>query len=262
MSLIKRGTKNFLLMEQETPNQRLRLIRMLLHFNQTEFSKALGFKQSHISAIESEKKEVSVNIIYALINKFKVSANWLLSGNGEMFLTHHDHVEYSAALPNHLNQESIALDAPLKPKMVLEEQHYYLTEIELNSKIQELENAIIQEGYLPLFKLCDLYAVLLNMPLDYSVLQRHPVPRTIHSIPFIPLPPILLNSYDSDDFNSKSNYYLELDKIFKAWRSEFHTQFQKLYSYIAHPEANEEELNTFKATTEKRESESQAEPEV
>ncbi len=250
MALVERGTKKIGLM-METPNQRLRLIRELLQFNQTEFSKALGFKQSHISAVESEKKEVSVKIIYALVNKFKVSANWLLSGEGEIFLTHFDKVEYTSTDPETYEPE----EQIEKPGRVIEPvTAHYLSETDLLTRIEDLETAIIHEGYLPLHHLCELYAMLLELPLDYSVLQKYAVPNSARNTTQT-LSPTLLDIPDLTDFEHKLAYYLELEQLFKAWRTEFHFQFGKLYAYITEPETYVNELKAIREAAHTKESE-------
>lgn len=229
--------KKFLRMKEKTPNQRLRLIRELLQINQTEFSKALGFKQSHISAVESEKKEVSVKIIYAVVNKFKVSANWLLTGEGDMFLMRRDGLEYHAL---------DAADSPLGRSVNLEQEKlealgYVIAEEELNARIKELEICIIKEGYLPLYHLCELYAQLLNRPVDYSVLQKNPLPNTV-DIPANALSPILTIDYSLSIFENKTIYFKELERVFTCWRSEFYILFNRLYTHLTYPESYQQEL--------------------
>jgi transcriptional regulator with XRE-family HTH domain len=220
-----------------------------LQFNQTEFSKALGFKQSHISAIESEKKEVSVKIIYALVNKFKVSANWLLSGAGEMFLTLHDKVEFQANTP----------DAPQKskdeavPEEKAEQPRFYLDEGELNSRITELEKAIIQEGYIPLYHLCELFSLQLKTPLDLSILQKLPLPACRDNPPGALSP--VMSAMDLSVFENKVFYFSQLEQALLAWRDEFNHLFQKFYAYLAHPDTHETELNTLRNTTQTPETE-------
>ena len=234
MKVVERRIKNFLLMKQETPNQRLRLIRELLQVNQTEFSKALGFKQSHISAVESEKKEVSVKIIYALVNKFKVSANWLLSGEGDMFLTHHDRVEYS----DQESGENLATGQGTAPSG---EFKFYISELELSSRITDLETAILQENILPLYNLCELFTQLQKMPLDLSILQKHLVPKSVN----LPNKNITFNFLEAGNlkvFENKVLYFLELEKLAGLWRTEFQTYFYKLFSYLTHPADFSEEL--------------------
>lgn len=239
MTLVVRRDKNIILMNQQTPNQRLRLTRELLQFNQTEFSKALGFKQSHISAIESEKKEVSVKIIYALVNKFKISANWLLSGAGEMFLTHHDIVEYPGPDPCPEPEETSPPSAShIQPA------RFFLEEGELDSRIRELEEAILQEGYTPLHHLCELFSRLLQIPLDLSILQKLPLPAS-RELPPEALSPVMA-AMDLNVFENKVFYFSQLEQAYAAWRKEFNHLFQKFYIFLTHPENHTAELNALR----------------
>lgn len=236
--------KNFLSMNEKTPNQRLRLIRELLQINQTEFSKALGFKQSHISAVESEKKEVSVKIIYAAVSKFKISANWLLTGTGDMFLTNHNGAGYSA-----LDAAHSSLNRSTHPEQVkLEELGFIIEERELNARIKGLEICIIREGYLPLYHLCELYAKLLGLSPDYSVLQKNPLPNTV-DIPANALSPIMTIDYSLSVFENKALYYKELERVFACWRSEFYILFDRLYTSLIHSESSQHEQKAKRTTS-------------
>lgn len=254
MTLVVRRDKNIILMNQQTPNQRLRLTRELLQFNQTEFSKALGFKQSHISAIESEKKEVSVKIIYALVNKFKISANWLLSGAGEMFLTHHDIMEYPGQDPGQDPcPEPEQEVAAAQPASHIQPARFFLDEGELDSRIRELEDAILQEGYTPLHHLCELFSRLLQTPLDLSILQKLPLPPA-RELPPEALSPVM-TAMDLSVFENKVFYFSQLEQAYTAWRNEFNHLFQKFYTYLTHPENHITELNALRNSAQSPEKE-------
>lgn len=250
MTLVVRRVKNIILMNQQTPNQRLRLTRELLQFNQTEFSKALGFKQSHISAIESEKKEVSVKIIYALVNKFKVSANWLLSGSGEMFLTHHDILDYTDKDP--CPEPDPVQPAPA-PAAHIQPARFYLDSTELDNRIRELEQAILQEGYTPLHHLCELFSRLLQTPLDLSILQKLPLPAA-RELPPEAISPVM-TALDLSVFENKVFYFSQLEQAYQAWRNEFNHLFQKFYTYLTHPENHISELNALRNSAQSPEKE-------
>jgi transcriptional regulator with XRE-family HTH domain len=241
MTLVVRRVKNIMVMNQQTPNQRLRLTRELLQFNQTEFSKALGFKQSHISAIESEKKEVSVKIIYALVNKFKVSANWLLSGAGEMFLTHHDIVDYPRKDPFPEAEQAISSSPP---QVHIQPARFYLDAAELDKRIRDLEQVILQEGYTPLYHLCELFSRLLQTPLDLSILHKLPLPAG-RELPPEALSPVM-TALDLSVFENKVFYFSQLEQAYLAWRNEFNHLFQKLYTFLTHPENHITELNALR----------------
>lgn len=70
----------------ETINQRLKKVRMDLGYNQRKFSEILGIQQSHLSAIEAGKKELTIKILQKLVNKFNISPIWILEQRGEKLL--------------------------------------------------------------------------------------------------------------------------------------------------------------------------------
>ncbi|MDR1128121.1 MAG: helix-turn-helix domain-containing protein [Treponema sp.] len=66
--------------------ERLKIIRETIGANQSEFARTLGFASSFISGIERNKKDVSRELLQKLLQIYQVNINWLLSGEGEMFL--------------------------------------------------------------------------------------------------------------------------------------------------------------------------------
>ncbi len=72
-------------------NDRIRQIRKTLSLTMEAFGKRLGVGKTAISLIESGKNSVTDQMQKAIIREFDVSPEWLLSGTGEMFVTHsHD----------------------------------------------------------------------------------------------------------------------------------------------------------------------------
>jgi transcriptional regulator with XRE-family HTH domain len=65
---------------------RLKLIRETIGISQSEFARTLGFAPSFISGIERDKKDVSRELLQKLLQIYHVNINWLLSGEGKMFL--------------------------------------------------------------------------------------------------------------------------------------------------------------------------------
>jgi transcriptional regulator with XRE-family HTH domain len=68
-------------------NENFIYLRKKLGYNQTSFAKELNTSQDIISKIENNKIIPSNKIIFSLNSKFKVNLNWLLSGEGEIFLS-------------------------------------------------------------------------------------------------------------------------------------------------------------------------------
>jgi SOS-response transcriptional repressor LexA len=69
-----------------TIGDRFKELRENLRFNQSELARLIEANPSIISDIERGEKEPSKKIISALIIKYKINSNWLLTGEGEMFV--------------------------------------------------------------------------------------------------------------------------------------------------------------------------------
>lgn len=65
---------------------RIKELRGVLGLNQAELAEKLGIQKSLVSEYESDKKEPSKAVLIAMIEKLQVSANWLLTGKGSMFI--------------------------------------------------------------------------------------------------------------------------------------------------------------------------------
>jgi len=66
--------------------KRLRAIREKLNLKQEELASTLNSNQKSISRYEKDLTNINSEIIVKLVNNFKVNSNWLLTGQGEMFL--------------------------------------------------------------------------------------------------------------------------------------------------------------------------------
>ncbi len=77
-----------MLTKQQNTNigERLKNIREQLKLTQEEFAKILGISRSRLSQIEHNKHDPSVKILTPLA-KQNLNINWLLTGEGEPFLT-------------------------------------------------------------------------------------------------------------------------------------------------------------------------------
>jgi SOS-response transcriptional repressor LexA len=66
--------------------ERLKAARETIGVNQSQFASTLGVAPSFISGIERDKKDVSRELLQKLLEKYQININWLLTGEGEMFL--------------------------------------------------------------------------------------------------------------------------------------------------------------------------------
>jgi len=66
--------------------ERLRLLRETIGVTQGDFAKTIGVAPSFISGIERKKKDLSRDLLEKILKKYNVNLNWLLTGEGEMFL--------------------------------------------------------------------------------------------------------------------------------------------------------------------------------
>jgi len=66
---------------------RLKQARETLGVTQTEIAKTLDIESNFLSNIERGQKEPSKKLLSVLITKYKINSNWLLTGEGEMFVS-------------------------------------------------------------------------------------------------------------------------------------------------------------------------------
>ncbi len=64
----------------------VRKVRKALHLKQKEFSRGLGISFQHLSDIERGKKGTSLDFFFKMLTVYNVNLNYLLLGEGEMFL--------------------------------------------------------------------------------------------------------------------------------------------------------------------------------
>ncbi len=84
---------------------RLKEIRKALGFSQTEFAKHLGITQTAYSMIENGKRPLASKYVKVICSTFNVNENWLLTGQGEMFLSSPYEKEFTEIFA-HLTQET------------------------------------------------------------------------------------------------------------------------------------------------------------
>lgn len=71
-------------------NQRIKQIRQALGLSQAKFAKAISVSNGYVAGIELEKRNVNDRIIKLICIAYNVSESWLRSGEGDMFVDHHD----------------------------------------------------------------------------------------------------------------------------------------------------------------------------
>lgn len=67
--------------------QRLKEIRKVLGYNQTDFAKHLGITQTAYSMIENGNRPLADKYIKVICSSFNVNESWFYTGQGEMFLS-------------------------------------------------------------------------------------------------------------------------------------------------------------------------------
>jgi transcriptional regulator with XRE-family HTH domain len=67
--------------------ERLKDIRFVLRLSQKQMAEKLGIKSQSISKVESDSGNFSIDVYVKLVELFNVNLNWLLAGNGEMFIS-------------------------------------------------------------------------------------------------------------------------------------------------------------------------------
>jgi len=66
--------------------KRLKIVRVNLGLSIEKISKVTGFSKSLISEAENGRKKPSSVYLFGLLDQFKVNVNYILTGNGQMFL--------------------------------------------------------------------------------------------------------------------------------------------------------------------------------
>ncbi|WP_041524243.1 XRE family transcriptional regulator [Gilvimarinus agarilyticus] len=67
-------------------NERISQLRDMLGLSQSEFSSHIGITQGALSQLEARKSKLSMSTINAIHHAFNVNCNWLVSGEGKIFL--------------------------------------------------------------------------------------------------------------------------------------------------------------------------------
>ena len=67
-------------------NERIKILRVTLKLNQTEFGARIGVKTSTVSSLERGVNAISPQVRKSICREFNVSETWLRTGEGEMFV--------------------------------------------------------------------------------------------------------------------------------------------------------------------------------
>lgn len=116
-------------------NERFKALRIALNLTQQEFGDKLGLLKSAVSKIESNKQNVTEQLILIICREFRVNEKWLRNGTGEMFVA----VEDPTAA--YIAELLMDVDHPLKPVINSILQTY----AELNEKNKEVFEYILDE---------------------------------------------------------------------------------------------------------------------
>lgn len=90
-------------------HHRLKELRKALHLTQKEFAKKLGVTQSTYSLFENGKKGINNRYVTFLCAIYHVSEDWLINGNGEMFVSSTPAAEEIAAILDRLLPANVKL---------------------------------------------------------------------------------------------------------------------------------------------------------
>lgn len=88
-----------------------RIIKILevKKLTQKEFAELTGINAATLTSIKQNKYDPSAQTIIKICEIFNINANWLLTGKGEMFITHDDNKEISLKAGLEILQELTSL---------------------------------------------------------------------------------------------------------------------------------------------------------
>lgn len=85
-------------------HQRFKEVRKKLNFTQSEFGEQLGKKLRVIQYYEASDSSITLDIILLLKEKFNVNTDWLINGNGSMFID--NNIDEFSKIYNSLSDEN------------------------------------------------------------------------------------------------------------------------------------------------------------
>lgn len=191
----------FTAMELVWVSQKFQLIRERLQLTKAELANILHVSELTVKAIEEGRQELSCEILQALVHRLNISADWLLSGQGDMLLVH----------PLRINPSLSGAAAPAGTSSFEEKM--------LDERIRNLEERIKIETQLPLKQIRALFTRVLNLPVECSgAHEAQEEPQVI--------------KLQDLSFADKTLYYKELKYQMKEGQQEFFSHFHKLVSLV------------------------------
>lgn len=109
-----------------TINHRVKQVREALRLSQVQFSRVISLSSGYLAGVEVEKRKVNARLVKLISSSFKVNAEWLKTGAGEMFCQNPDE-EFT---------KLVSLYRELAPDF----QDYILKQISLLLDIQDKRN--------------------------------------------------------------------------------------------------------------------------
>jgi SOS-response transcriptional repressor LexA len=94
-------------------NERLKILRSKVHKNQQEFADLLGIKRAGYNLIENNKREMTMRVLHALVKSTSCNTHWLLTGEGEMFITDREYASDKSCQILHVESD-IAAGEPVE----------------------------------------------------------------------------------------------------------------------------------------------------
>jgi transcriptional regulator with XRE-family HTH domain len=182
-------------MELTKVNEKIGYIRKYLQLSAAEFAAYLGFTEELIRKVETPGQEIPVKVLLALLEKMNVSTDWLLTGQGNIFT----------------QPGPLAAPVPDEASEAAGKNGFYLTEAEVDRRIDALEQTIKNETALSLTQIRTLFRKLLNLEIAEQ-----------------PAPQGLIQDLKPLSFSEKTIYYQELRHQVKGAQQEFLQHFTRL----------------------------------
>jgi transcriptional regulator with XRE-family HTH domain len=80
--------------------KRFKQVRKKLSLTQTKLAEVIGCKQATIADYERERISPSAKVLSIISKNYNININWLLTGSGEMFLSHQGQASKSESSNN------------------------------------------------------------------------------------------------------------------------------------------------------------------